>query len=217
MNVDSASSERFPVFLISKKEATMKPLKMSAGIAAVLFLSACGGGQAVTITSEGANSRLHRAVQNCDDDGVHRWINKGANPNMRFSDGGSLLGIAASNVGRSGCAEIIGSLIRQGANANNVDDEGGTPLMSAAYNGWNYAVRQLLEAGADADVAKYDTGYTALMFAAQQGEHQTVNLLLQNGADASITNRNGNTALDIALRNQNTNVVLIFQRHGVSQ
>lgn len=194
----------------------MKNKSLICCVALAATLVGCSGGQPIQITQEAANSRLHSAVMNCSDGGVNRWINQGANPNMRFTDGGSLLMIAIARVGRSGCYDTVRQLIRHGTDVNTADDDGGTALMSAAYHGWDGALDLLLDAGANVNAVEED-GYTALMYAAQQGEKTTVNRLLNAHADASIVNHNGNTALDIALRNQHTETVIMFQKHGISQ
>jgi ankyrin repeat protein len=46
----------------------------------------------------------------------------------------------------------------------------------------------------------HDNGYTPLAYAAMKGSVPMVELLLRNGASASLTTREGDTAVELALR-----------------
>lgn len=60
-------------------------------------------------------------------------------------------------------------------------------------------IRWLLERGADVNAVRQDDlKATALMTAAKAGEVALVELLLEHGADPSLTNSEGQTALDLA-------------------
>jgi len=47
---------------------------------------------------------------------------------------------------------------------------------------------------------QHDNGYTPLTYAAMKGNPQMVELLLRNGADPTLTNREGDNAVELALR-----------------
>ena len=181
-----------------------------------VLLAGCGGSPtAPTITPKAANNRLFQAMQSCDDGQVGYWIRQGANPNMRFTDGSTILMNALEeNVGR--CADVITALIANGADVNLSNYGSGTPLMSAAYVGWNSMIYALLEAGAHIN-ATDDRGRTALMFAVQHGDTGAVNTLMNKGADATIVDYDGNTALSWALDSQQVQIVAILQRHGITK
>lgn len=67
-------------------------------------------------------------------------------------------------------------------------------LLSAARNGHEAVVRQLLENGADIE-AKNMYGWTALHWTAFNGHETVVRLLLEKGADLEAKNKDEQTAL----------------------
>ena len=71
---------------------------------------------------------------------------------------------------------------------------GHTALICASENGHDEALRLLLLAGADKDVASND-GDTALMYAAHRGHVEVLRLLLTAGANKGLANTGGWTAL----------------------
>ena len=92
--------------------------------------------------------------------------------------------------------EIAQLLIDRGAEVNRA---GWTPLHYAASRGHIAMMRLLLDKSAYID-AESPNGNTPLMMAAYYGKSPlAVKLLLEEGADPTITNKNGNTALDLAL------------------
>ncbi len=111
-------------------------------------------------------------------------------------------------------ASLAEELIEAGCDVNQPNTFGKTPLMSFAQRGneVKYGIAELLLDN-DADTAYTDkTGNTALMYAAGNGDHMSakrlVSLLLE--ADSSIieqVNNAGQTAMDIAIRNNNEAVV----------
>ena len=97
--------------------------------------------------------------------------------------------------------EKVRQLIQDGADVNAKDEDGGTPLMIAAYNNSNPEVlTTLLEAGADVN-AKND-GWTPLMFAAIKNTPEVLTALLEAGADAKAKNNHGGRALDYTRWNE---------------
>lgn len=74
---------------------------------------------------------------------------------------------------------------------------GHTALWWTASNGNWELTRDLLQAGADPDIADAD-GYTPLIVAAQEGHDECVRVLLAFGADASHQMKDGDTALEKA-------------------
>lgn len=99
----------------------------------------------------------------------------------------------------NGTAEEINALAQAGADFNIRDDFGQTPLIYALNNG-QAVVQALINQGANVN-AQTDAGWTPLMYAARDASGNIISVLLQAGADPSITNSDGQTAVQIA---QNT-------------
>ena len=81
-----------------------------------------------------------------------------------------------------------------------------TPLLDAVKRGDAAAVRSLLRARTDANVADAD-GTSALHWAAQRDDLKAVEALLAGGADAKAANRYGVTALSLAATNGNAAMI----------
>lgn len=82
-------------------------------------------------------------------------------------------------------AELVGFLLKHGANANHVARED-TPLTLAASEGELALLTLLLNHGADPRLRRPD-GWTPLMLAAYRGEVHLLRLLLEHGADPTVT------------------------------
>ena len=106
----------------------------------------------------------------------------------------TLLSAAETGAGR----EAI-RLLGEGADANEADASGTSPLMWAAYHGDENLVTALLDAGADPNARNY-FGTSALAEAATIGASSIVQALLNAGADPNARNPEGETALMLAGR-----------------
>lgn len=99
---------------------------------------------------------------------------------------------------RDGNADLLEELLRAGADPNDKDTWGQTPLMYAAGADNYETTLFLLDAGADVNATSL-AGWTALMYAARgAAAADTVELLLRRGADVHIQNEGGLTAADLA-------------------
>lgn len=98
-----------------------------------------------------------------------------------------------------GDAAAVRALLDRGAQANERDVMGRTPLMEAAFAGHSDAVGVLLEHGADPNITD-NAGWTALMEAASKGHTETVKTLLVNGANSTNHNAKGWSALRVTPR-----------------
>ncbi len=90
------------------------------------------------------------------------------------------------------------ALLDAGADVNQADDGGWTPLFNAACQGHAAILRLLLSRGAAID-HKNRNGETALMLAAGAGQFSAAQALLDAGADAGIRNHEGKTAARMAM------------------
>lgn len=105
---------------------------------------------------------------------IREHLNQGANPNVRSSEGLTILHAAASR----GDAESLVLALRKGGKVEAVDDYGNTPLHYAARA---EAARVLLDAGAAVNPANRN-GFTPLDMAVTSGAaHEVQDLLRSRG------------------------------------
>jgi hypothetical protein len=95
-----------------------------------------------------------------------------------------------------GNLEAVRRQIEAGANLNEEDPSGSSPLIIAATFGQTEVAKALIKAGADVDQQNND-GSTALLTAAFFCHAEIVEALLEIGADKSIRNNAGSTALEV--------------------
>lgn len=108
-------------------------------------------------------------------------------------------------------------LLDTGADANERNGDGQTPLMLAVSAGSLEAVRLLLDNKADVN-AKDNAGETALMIAASRhGDNPAmVRILLEHGADPNAANNEGETALHKAAASNALEVMRLLLEHGAN-
>lgn len=83
-------------------------------------------------------------------------------------------------------SDVIDVLVRAGRAVDSRDDEGRTPLMSAAAFGSNLAAKTLLALGADIDARDHVSGDSALHYSARFGRIEIATMLLDNGGFADV-------------------------------
>ena len=88
-------------------------------------------------------------------------------------------------------------LISKGANVNQADDRGRSPLQLAVNLGWREGAEFLVEHGARTD-ASNDAGETPLISAVHRRDLQLIKVLLQAGADPDRSDNSGRSARDYA-------------------
>ena len=116
-----------------------------------------------------------------------------------------LLAINAEN------CDLVRLLLEQNPNVNLTDKYGRSPLMNASLNR-HFDVAKLLLQKKETNVDIQDNdGWSALMFACQQGHYKMVELLLKYNADPDLLNAEGESALSLALQQENVEVITLLE------
>lgn len=174
---------------------------------------------AMLLSGFASETRVADAAQQGDKDAVRSLLAKKADVNAAQGDGMTALHWAASHddlelarlliqaganakaatrlnavaplmmASKNGSAAMIETLIKAGAEANAVEEDGTAPLMLAAASGSADAVKALLDHGAEVNAKEGAHGQTALMFAAALNRDAAIRVLMEHGADATITTR----------------------------
>jgi len=97
-----------------------------------------------------------------------------------------------------GLASIVQSLIEDGADTMEEDEEGRTALHRAAENGHSVVIPILLKHGADVDATNLKFGQTPLHLAALHGHKEVVQTLLERGANTNIKDDDEWMAIHVA-------------------
>jgi ankyrin repeat protein len=114
---------------------------------------------------------------------------------------------------RHGDVQQVRSQLKAGANVNQPEGDGATPLHWAAYRDSVDLVQLLLAAGASAQAAN-DLGVTPLHLAAANGNVATLRLLLDRQANANAAAASGVTPVMEAARNGRADAVRLLVAHG---
>ena len=154
---------------------------------------------------------------------------KGADPNLKDRNGQTALQLATGlgrfdayktllpvthqpdwdsllqEFSRSGWKDQVKVALVNGANLNNRNSDGDTPLVIAAKAGHHAIVETLLTNGANPNIPGC-TDYTPLHHAARAGHHAIVKTLLDKGADADLKDLKGWTSLQFAAENRHRDV-----------
>jgi len=107
------------------------------------------------------------------------------------------------------------NIISQGADVEEANRAGTTPIIRAAELGLADVVKALIEKNADVN-AKSNPGYTALMLAADNGHDEVVKILLKAGADVTARSDAGMTALGYAKAARKHTVAQILRDAGAN-
>jgi serine/threonine-protein phosphatase 6 regulatory ankyrin repeat subunit B len=110
--------------------------------------------------------------------------------------------------------EWIELLLANGADPNERDEKGDTPLQTALFLGDEDSARRLIAHGCDVNI-RNNAGSTALHLATADGRGELVALLLAKGADVSAQDNDGDTPLhSAALRGHKEIVELLLARRA---
>jgi uncharacterized protein len=155
---------------------------------------------------------IYFAAERGDTNALALYLSSGSNVNASINcypfsevyEHAPLLDVAVE----SGQIVTVDFLLKRGANPNEPDSRGKTPLMWALGRVNNDVgdemgmriFKLLLSAGADPnaqDSSKY--GYTPLIYAASLGQTEKARVLFDCGAEVNATNKAGQTALHLAV------------------
>ncbi len=135
-------------------------------------------------------------------------LREGTPLNVQTSDGTTPLMIAALH----GTPEVLGLLLRHGADPNAVNKDGASALLFAA--GDLHKVRLLIDGGAQVNV-RTALGNTPLIAAASHSDNlSVVKLLLDKGADLHARNKNDVSALTAAVLASDADAVQFLLDRG---
>lgn len=123
---------------------------------------------------------LHWAAR--DPEKVRLLVNRGANVNVRSTQGRTPLMVACL---RPGGSETVGLLLKRGADVSIRDNRGDTALGLAAGTGDQKTVQMLLARGADPN-APTVRGESALYLATRSRSEAVIRLLVKRGADVRL-------------------------------
>ncbi len=147
--------------------------------------------------SRAMDTNLLNAAKKGDTDSVDEMASEGADIDASDINGRTGLWFAAANNDR----DMVQMLFKHGANANEADNDGISPLIKALEaKHWNVA-KQLLQM-ADINFQGGDTHFTALHSALnidlREEDTQRVDFVMKNGGDARLPNAQGQSPLDLA-------------------
>jgi ankyrin repeat protein len=110
---------------------------------------------------------------------------------------------------------VITFLIDSGANVNDKDQIGQTPLIAATQHGCKKLVELLIGAGADIH-EKNEFGQSAIITAAQENQLEIAKFLIESGANVNIPDAEGQTPYTYALeihRGKKSDLSDLFLKH----
>ena len=108
---------------------------------------------------------------------------------------------------------IVKYLVEHGADTNQENKDGDTPLFIACYNGHKNIVKYLVEHGAYIN-KENKNGETPLFYACLGGHESIVKYLVEHGAYKNLENFYGKTPLLIARSEGHENIVKYLEEHG---
>jgi ankyrin repeat protein len=171
-------------------------------------------GAKINVGNNGNFMPLHSAAYLGDTQMVCFLLDKGADINSNSDDGNTALHYAAWAKDKA----VLRLLLDKGANTNAKNIHGNTALHHAANGGNEAVVRLLLDRGADINAKNID-GETVLheairCFDCYPEMEAIVQLLLriQIGIDITARRRDGKTALDMAMKQNNMTAVELLEK-----
>jgi len=115
-----------------------------------------------------------------------------------------------------GWIEAVEQFLRAGFSANLEDDKGVPLICLATRHKHRLVVKRLIQAGASVNAVSRDRGNSALMDAAAEGALDILEDLINAGADLNIKSKSGQTALILAVGQQNEEIAARLIKAGAS-
>lgn len=112
----------------------------------------------------------------------------------------------------NGQIELVRQYLDRGADVDERNQYGNTPLFKAAHKGYVDIVRLLLERGAGVNLRNEHVGATPLMWAAGRGQLRVVEILLAAGAEIDVVSKTGHTASTYAGNHQHADVIALLDK-----
>ncbi len=112
-----------------------------------------------------------------------------------------------------GKTKVVQELIKAGANVNENDGYGYTPLRFAILNGKPEVAQVLIKAGADVN-ENVGSGYAPLFYAIYNGKLEVAQVLIEAGADVNVKDKDGWGPLHLAALAGHTEVVKALIQAG---
>lgn len=112
-------------------------------------------------------------------------------------------------------ADLVRLALENGANPNELVDEGTPAVIKAVHHNDIETVKHLLSHGASLNTADH-TGITPLMVAAREGHEQMVSLLIDSGADVNATCSKDYTPLIYSIFKSNTAIARTLIEAGAN-
>ena len=174
-----------------------------------LALFAVVGAAAVSAQTDPSRDALFAAIRSGSVADVERLLKAGASPDIVDSDGTPAI-VAATLFGG---ADLVKLLLDRGADPNRAGGGGTTAVMVAVPS--LDKVRLLVERGANVN-ARSETDRTAFLAAASYPRTaELLRVLLERGADLRAQDRGGATALSLAVRSSDVDVVRFLVERGL--
>ena len=114
------------------------------------------------------------------------------------------------------CA-VVSLLLAHGADVNQADDRGETPLHAAVKCGYLHLVPMLLHAGADPNVVDREGNMPLHLAARSVFTKLCVKLLVAAHADVNAKNNDGETPLQLVVRRGDTELAEFLRQHGAKE
>jgi hypothetical protein len=167
---------------------------------AVTFAALCVAVRAECRISPEGRDFLQKALR-CEKSAQSGFVN---------AEGGTPLVVASG----FGCPSHLKELAKAGFDVNGLDKRNVTALCAASHFGELEVVAELLELGADIEIACTQLEMTALGHAAAKGHAGVTKRLLQAGARVNAQDKNGATAVYWAARENHADVVELLIEGG---
>lgn len=119
-------------------------------------------------------------------------------------------------IGENRNHQALRILIAKGADINQVNWNGWTPLHAACAEGYIEATQVLIQAGAKLDCVTKDRGDTPLHLAAGNGNLRVVKELLEHCVDINSRNNNGSTPLFLSVFHGYKEIVELLLKKGAN-